>query len=727
MFEPAPWSIALLVVPAVLVPVGFAVAPRRGQRTVRLALAALVLAGLWSVLHGLELGLTGHDARELLGDLKYVGIALFLVAYLLLALDWTGRGARITRRLVLGLAAPGAAVVVLLALPGTHDLVRELPEARPDGSFPAVEAGPVFWAWFAYAYALLLAGTGMLVARGVRLAAVHRRQALVLLVAVVLPLAANIAFNLGLDPFADAELTPMAAMVTAVVVLGGVLRFRLADIAPVARTAVVDQLADPVVVVDPWHRVVDVNRSAEAVVGERADVVGRQLRDVLPAAAGEVAGAEGERAFSLEISTDGRTAILDVRASTLVDRWGRLAGTVLVLRDVTAQRAAERERLRLEAELREAQRLESVGRLAGGLAHDLNNLLTTIIGFTGLAAADLGPAHVASDDLAEVDRAAKRAAELVKNLLAYARQQPLVRRRIDMDDLLDTLVPMLRLLAGEDVEVVRERGPGPHVVAGDGAELERAIVNLALNAKDAMPAGGRLVLRLGRLRLAEPEAAALDVPPGPYVRLEVEDTGIGMSDQVRAQIFEPFFTTKGMAERSGLGLSSVDGVVRQSGGVITVRSAPGSGSAFVVLLPEAGPATEAAAGAPAPEPAAVRTGTILLVEDQDGVRAVLATMLEAVGYDVLRAASGLEALRLAAEHDGPLAALVSDVVMTGMRGPELARRLLAERPGLPVLLVTGHDDDRRASDGLPLLVKPFTGAELVAALDGVLDATPQRT
>ena len=389
--------------------------------------------------------------------------------------------------------------------------------------------------------------------------------------------------------------------------------------------------------------------------------------------------------------------------------------------DVTERRLAEEERRRLEEQLRQSQKMEAVGRLAGGIAHDFNNLLMVIMGHGELLRRGLDPGDPRLRKVQHVMGAAERAARLVRQLLAFSRKQVLEPQVVDLNALVSDTARMLRPLLGEDVRVVTRLAPDLGPVRVDPAQIDQVLMNLAVNARDAMPGGGTLFLETANV-----EAPAGD-PAGGQVALVVRDTGQGMDEKTRAQVFEPFFTTKTGSGGTGLGLSMVYGIVQQSGGTIAVESEPGHGSSFRILLPRAegaGPSPELKAPA---RPQSAAGETVLVVEDEPAIRSLACEMLEAQGYRTLSAGSGEEALGLAVRHAGPIDVLLADVVMPGLAGPALAERFTVVRPQARVLFMSGYAGDDLARRGLPedalhLVPKPFTadllGRRVREALDG---------
>jgi len=387
---------------------------------------------------------------------------------------------------------------------------------------------------------------------------------------------------------------------------------------------------------------------------------------------------------------------------------------LVIARRALARESEERERLHLRLE--ETQRLEAVGRLAGGIAHDLNNLLTPVLVCARLAKEGLPPGDPAIADLETITHAAERARELTRQVLAFSRRQRLELRALDLNEVVHGFHAILPRLIGEDVKVRLALAPGPLTVRGDAGQLQQVLMNLAVNARDAMPEGG--VLELATQVRADGAAV-----------LSVHDTGVGMSPEVRARVFEPFFTTKPIGKGTGLGLSTSHGIVKQHGGELDVESAPGQGTTFRITLPRCGEVPAPAAA----EPIRGRTpgtGTILLVEDESLVRQLAKRVLSAAGYAVAEAEDGPGALALARRLEG-IDLLLTDVVMPGLGGRELRDRLLVDHPGLPVLFMSGYPSLPGSGEqigwaaGDAILAKPFTGDELLAKVQAVLGRAPE--
>jgi PAS domain S-box-containing protein len=399
---------------------------------------------------------------------------------------------------------------------------------------------------------------------------------------------------------------------------------------------------------------------------------------------------------------------------------GTLLGYDGLIQDITERRA-------LEEQLIQAQKMESIGRLAGGVAHDFNNLLTAIMGNAELALMDLGDDHPARENIAEVVKAAEGAARLTSQLLAFARKQIIEPVSLDLSAVVAGSLEMLRRLLGEDIEVSAVLDSGLGTVEADSGQIQQLLVNLTVNARDAMPKGGALVIETANEMVAAEYAASHpDIEPGPYVRLSVTDTGTGMTKETMSHLFEPFFTTKGPGKGTGLGLATCHGIVKQNGGHIWVHSELGQGTTVTTILPQTVAAARPAEGAAIPQPPATGTETILVVEDDPSVRRLTVLGLRSHGYTVLHAANAADALEIAARAP-VLDMLVTDVIMPGMRGPELAARLRLVRPAAKLLLMSGHTDTMEAfrdPEGRPiqLLQKPFTPVRLARKVREVLDA-----
>jgi PAS domain S-box-containing protein len=444
-----------------------------------------------------------------------------------------------------------------------------------------------------------------------------------------------------------------------------------------------------------------------------------------------VKDAAGETRYLLGVSvdiTERREAGEKLRQSHETLERSVVERTEALRAEVEGRRRTEEALALTERQLRQAQKMEAIGRLAGGVAHDFNNLLTVILGYASLMLKKLPAGSELRIGSEEIRRAGARAQEMTRQLLAFSRQQVLQPRTFDLRESVRGTERIIRQLLGEDIEVIVDMGPHPLWVLADPAQIEQVLMNLVVNARDAMPEGGRLEIRG---RAGDLDAFQRPAPPGAaggtHAVLSVRDTGVGMDAGVKARIFEPFFSTKPRDKGTGLGLSTAFGIVRQSGGVLVFDSDPGKGATFEVALPRTAPPSAA------PEPAAPKrrslrgTETVLLVEDEDGVRLLLARTLEDLGYAVLTASRPSQALALAESHAGPLHLLITDVVMPEMTGRQLAEKILARRPETRLVFMSGYAEDAVVRDdivrrGLPFLHKPITETDLGTLVREVLEA-----
>jgi PAS domain S-box-containing protein len=416
---------------------------------------------------------------------------------------------------------------------------------------------------------------------------------------------------------------------------------------------------------------------------------------------------------------DGSWRILESTASTIVNNNGEVVKLVIVNRDITDRR-------RLEEQFRQAQKMEAVGRLSGGIAHDFNNLLGVIIGYGEILQEQMDPEHEFRTSLEEILKAGQRAASLTRQLLAFSRQQVLEPKILDLNVVISDTEKMLRRMIGEDIDLSTDLIKDIGRVKADQGQIEQVILNLAVNARDAMPAGGKLMIQTQNVEIDEETTRRYSYPvkTGNYVLLTVTDTGTGMDPVTQAHIFEPFFTTKEKGKGTGLGLATVYGVVKQSDGYIEVQSELGAGTTFRIHLPRVDDPVDVDIARPVPL-AEKAHETVLLVEDEDALRILARNLLRLLGYTVLEARTGEDALLISQKHHGDIDLVLTDVVMPGMNGPALAQRLAEARPNTKVLYVSGYTGQAVGQGALPagshFLAKPFSRDNLARKIREVLD------
>jgi PAS domain S-box-containing protein len=472
------------------------------------------------------------------------------------------------------------------------------------------------------------------------------------------------------------------------------------------------------------------NPAAEQMFGfSEAEVLGKHPFDVVVPAASRPyvqsifdkiqAGNMDAHGESENCTKNGSAIICEWHNTPMFDETGAFAGLMSLAQDVTERRL-------LEGQLRQAQKMEAVGQLAGGVAHDFNNLLSVVLTYSGLLLTDLESDDPKRADVEEIYQAGQRAAELTRQLLMFSRKQVVEPKILDLNSVVASVEKMLRRLLGEDIELTTVPGVALGRIRADHGSIEQVIMNLAVNARDAMPVGGMLTLETANLTIDETYAKThVGANPGEYVMLSVTDTGQGMTKATLARIFEPFFTTKEQGKGTGLGLSTVFGIVQQSGGSVWVYSEPGIGTTFKIYLPRIDAGVDEA---PAVALKATLGGseTILLVEDETQVRDVARGILRRHGYTVLEAQNAGEALLICEQHDGPIQLLLTDVVMPKMSGPTLAKRLVQIRPEMKVVCMSGYTDDAAVRHGVidaefAYLQKPLTVDSLLRKVREVLD------
>ncbi len=477
------------------------------------------------------------------------------------------------------------------------------------------------------------------------------------------------------------------------------------------------------------------NPAAERLYGySAAEAIGQSVELIVPGDRREELRlilrrlADGGRVQHIETirrRRDGHCFPVSLTVSPVVETSGEIFGASSIARDMSERRKAEAALVERTDELRQAQKMDAIGRLAGGVAHDFNNLLTVIIGAAQLLETRGDPGDEDRELLGEISDSARQAAALTAQLLAFGRRSPANLEMLDPSDLLTDSASMLARLIGSNIELVLELDSEPSSIGVDPTQFQQVIMNLVVNARDAMPTGGKLTIGTGVVELEEPPPGASEIEPGSFVRIDVTDTGTGMDAERLGRVFEPFYTTKEVGKGTGLGLSTSYGIVSQLGGHLSARSKPGEGSAFSILLPRVGGPERAAAAEQAEAPDAGGSETILLADDQEALRRVTLRVLRGAGYEVLEAGDGATAVEVANAHDGKIDLLLTDLVMPEMNGYELAEALRAMRPRLKTLFISGHPPEARERYGETAtqehLQKPFTPDSLRRAVRATLD------
>lgn len=709
--------------------------PRRAEPGVGPFIVAAVAGSSWPLLLLVEMVLPGVEAKSWVVRVRPALITVAVSAMLVMGMrhaGWAGRG----KWLWAGLAPMPVTLLLLDFLPWTKGWFQHGFRLHPDmPSFVAFENGPWSLVYRLYVPGLALAVIALLLGQAWVHQGLYRRRALLMAAGVGAPTALYVMQVLGLLEWTSYNLPPLGMAVTAACGAWVLLREDYLDLVPVARAALVEGWPEPVVVVNGRHQVVDANRAAVALLGAEVGEGVEGLREPWGRILGGIEGRE---------ATQGEVGVEDshYRYETfpLEDRQYGWQGWVVALQDVTeTARAREaevkltadlqeetRQRQATEARLLEAHRVEMIGRLSGGVAHEFNNLTMVINGYANLILSRLSeddPNRAAMESIAQ---AGEDAARLTAQLLDFSRKQVMQAGLVDMLMLVREARHMWSTLLGERIrlkfEAERLNGGGGTWVMADAAKLREALTQLILNARDAMANGGVVTVRVERVEL---RAGALlrtpDFPAGEYVVIKIADTGAGMGKATLARALEPFFSTKDVGQGSGLGLSSAYGIVRQCGGAMELESVEGAGTTVTVYVPAA--AVEGAAADDAAAEVArkgkVGVARVLVVEDQPDLRELLRLLLEEEGLEVQEAAGVAAALQIIEGEGRRPDLVITDLVMPGLSGHELVRRMRARWPEIPVLVISGYSDEE-APAGVRLLRKPFSADQLTKMVGRIL-------
>ncbi|MEM7112085.1 MAG: histidine kinase N-terminal 7TM domain-containing protein [Chloroflexota bacterium] len=660
-----------------------------------------------------------HRLRYIAGD---VLLAPYWFGFVLIYLrrdDW------LKPSVILGALIFPLITIALVLTNGMHELVwvGESITSPPIRAVTAETFGDWLWAHIVYSYVLTAVSIGLLIKSLTRSEPTHRRQTLYFLIAMFTPIIGAF-LNLLLEPTAI-KLVPLSISFSGVILVWSFSRNQLLELTPIARNVILENMRDLVIVFDPQDRIIDANPIvANRFLDDDQSLVGKPMATVIPNWHEIKPNMDASCLDEKTIAINGR--LFDINIAPIHSQNQEPVGSVATLHDIT-------ERRRLEDEFQQAQKMEAIGLLAGGVAHDLNNSLTVIRSYTDLLLHEKTNLPAKPHRYAEaIKRSSDQATALVQQLLAFSRKQDWQPQPLDLNQAILDVTQMVSRLIGETIQVITNLDPTLHWLEADPAQLRQLIINLAINGRDAMPSGGKLTLTTQNVTLTAEENPT-NLPPGDYTLFSVTDTGVGMDEATAARIFEPFFTTKETGKGTGLGLSTVYGVVSKSQGDITVDSTIGFGTTFSIYFPAQRKEPEPALPISAPDTNSWTTGseTILVVEDEATVLELVEEILEGQGYQLLTATDGLGAVSISNAFTNHIDLLLTDVVMPGLNGRELAETLLYSRPTMKVIYMSGYTKDivsrnMANATNIRLLDKPFTPDELIKLVRQTLD-TPLLT
>ncbi len=704
--------------------------PHAGAR----ALAAVMAAGAWWTLcAALEMNSGNREGAVFWSKMAAFGIAGLGPFWILFSLRYSEPDRPVSRR-KWGLIWIGPILYILLVWTNhIHNWVWPQVEWIVETGRCRFGHGPAKWGMAVYSYALFLAGGRRVWATVRHSSTVYCGKALLLLVAFLFPVFPNFLYLMRWTPWPEMDVTPIAITFSVILVAFAVFRRGTLDLFPLARTLVFERMEEGVIVVDSRHQVLDLNPAAVRLMGgANCLAIGQSVG----AGGREDVGGVNWKRLLTEPVTEFRTKegrVIEGRLSPIRTEEGRSLGQLVLLRDVTAAREEARRRQEIEERLREAQKMEIVGRLAGGVAHDFNNMLQAISGFTEILLLDIPESDPKRQDLLEIQKAAARAQALTRQLLAFSRKQMLKTCLVDLNDLIRQMVKMLTRLLGEDIRIETQLTTELWPVRVDPSQIEQALLNLCVNARDAMPRGGLLTLATANKEWDEGAAAEHreELRAGRFVVVSVSDTGIGLSPEVSAHLFEPFFTTK-KGRGTGMGLATLYGIVKQHGGFIHVYSEQNHGATFRLYLPAAERVDlqgDSVADGKSDSSYRGKGERILLIEDEELVRQMTDRVLRLNGYEVQPVASAAEAIRRFESDPSSWDLVFSDVVLPDGNGVDLVERFRAIHPGVAVVLASGFSDEKSrwpdiAKRNIAFLQKPWNVAELLRIMRETLSSRP---
>jgi len=664
------------------------------------------------------LGSTTLDSFLFWVKMSFLGGALG-VAWLVFTLRYDGRPQRDVTRIAALAAVEPIAVFVLAWFNDLHHLLWTQVTAAPitaPGALLRVDTrlGPLFWIWSAYLYALLLTGVVILLRGLFKAPPAYRGQTIAVLIALAVPWTANIVFLVSRTPVTGVDLTPFAFALSGIALFLALYRFHFLDLIPISRSHVLEADPNGVLVLDGRGRLVDINPAAEAILDCSAhDVLGTDGAQVLPALASTMPGSDVELTFV----HNGAERSYDLHVAPLRKRIGHLA----LLMDVT-------DRKRMAARLLQAQKMDALGLMAGGIAHDFNNLLTGILGNLSIVQEQVCPQDSIAEPLAQAERAARRAADLTHNLLAFSRNGSPAPTCVNLNQSIDLTLQSIVELVPPSVRITRDFAPGLWNVLIDQVQLGQLVINLTMNARDAMSGAGTLTIRTSNVdvddRFVQEHPGTR---PGEHVLLQVTDTGGGMTEAVRQHLFEPFFTTKPVGYGTGLGLAVVYGAVQQAGGRIIVETAAGKGTTFSTYLPRCREPAQAPAVQEAHTQGTEGHETVLVVDDEEMILQLTRRMLERSGYTVVTVADGPSAVAIIQGNPAAVDLVLLDMTMPGMTGDQVLWELRRRGCTAPILISSGYSlggsvqELMMGSGGADgFLPKPYTIQQLSEAVRAAL-------
>jgi PAS domain S-box-containing protein len=695
--------------------------------------AMLLAAAAWTSAYGLELSSTELQAKMLWSKVQYLGIALIPSMWLLFVLRYTGYRKRllVLSRIVLGILS-GTAILLILTNE-LHGIIWRSTAIRfrfyLGETYADLANTPAwgYWCFIIFFVSVVLLAASLLVVMLVRSHPFYRWQVFILLGGLLIDIYVSIR-----DIFEDPYPTPLplAFALTTLAIVWGLSYLRRGDLVDVSRRLILEQMPDPVLVLDDQNRVMSLNPACRQLIDSSDNVIGKPIDEAWPAWLAQIGGLDQTDEIRREVtlSSDGQARTYDVHVSPLSDWRDRLVSRVAVLRDIEERKQAEQMNKALQEQLLQVRKMEAIGTLAGGIAHDFNNLLTAIQGNATLAKNTAGSDSPIYEDLNEIELACRRASRLTRQLLLFSRKQPIRPLSLQLNAVILEMTEMLERLIGEDMAIYVHLAPDIWMVKADKGSIEQVIINLVVNARDAMPEGGEIIVKTDNVFVDEVYCQATPAArPGQFVRLAVSDTGMGMSQEVQDRLFEPFFSTKETGEGTGLGLAVVYGIIQQHSGWVHVYSEIGHGSTFTIHLPmvqetalEPSPVKE-----PSVDDLQGHGERVLLVEDEEIVREFAARVLRQNGYDVLTVAEMQEAVKTLDREQWHFDLVFSDVVLPDQSGLELVDHVLAHRPSMPILLSSGYTGERSRWEtirtrGLPFLEKPYTLPRLLGAIRAAL-------